>query len=73
MENTTQMIEEYLKSYFKSEPTISEDVTDILATSIVIQLKKDLSDTMLNCISKILSPIIVKAMLDDYIEKNNKR
>ena len=73
MENTTQMIEAYLKSYFISQPVISKNETDILATNIVIKLKKDLSDTMLNCISKILSPIIAKAMLEDYIEKNNKR
>ena len=73
MENATQRIEGYLKSYFICQPAISKNETDILATNIVIQLKKDLSDTMFNCISKILSPIIAKAMLDDYIEKNNKR
>lgn len=73
MENATQRIEWYLKIYFISQPAISKNETDILATNIVIQLKKDLSDTMLNCISKILSPIIAKAMLEDYIEKNNKR
>ena len=73
MENATQRIEVYLKNYFIGQPAISKNETDILATNIVIQLKKDLSDTMLNCISKILSPIITKSMLDDYIEKNNKR
>ncbi len=72
MENATQRIEEYLKNYFICQPAISKNETDILVANIVIQLKKDLSDTMFNCISKILSTMIAKAMLKDYIEKNDK-
>lgn len=73
MENVTQRIEEYLKSYFISQPAISKNETDILADNIIVMLKKDLSDTMLNCISTIMSTLIAKAMLKGYIEKNNKR
>lgn len=73
MKNATQKIEEYLKSYFISQPAISKNETDILASNIVIMLKKDLSNTMFKFISSIMSPIIAKVMLEDYIEKNNKR
>lgn len=73
MENVTQKIEEYLKNYFISQPTISKNETDILASNIVIMLKKDLSNTMFKFISSIIDPYLAKAMLEDYIEKYNKR
>jgi hypothetical protein len=73
MENATQKIEEYLKNYFISQPAISKNETDILASNIVIMLKKDLSNTMFKAISNIMKSCIAEAMLEDYIEKYNKK
>ena len=61
-----QKIENYLKDFLESEPAISKKETDKIAKDIVIALKKDLSDSMFNYISGIISPIVAKAILRDY-------
>lgn len=72
MQTSHQKIENYLKDFLKSEPTISKKETDKVAKDIVIVLKKDLSNNMFNCISDIISPTVAKAILQDYVLKFNR-
>lgn len=66
MQTAKQKIENYLKDFLYSEPTISKKETDKIAKDIVIMLKKDLSYDMFTWISDIMSPVVAKAILRDY-------